>query len=179
MTVSGPRRGRSRLGLQLSDGVPRREWRRGGAARVATLSGWGPRRDGPRLGRQLSEEVVRRVQRRRGAAGASAIHSSKSHVGTDFDSGCDFCMETCDVYGGAELLLERRLFPVCGPRLCRPGHELRLIVWFVWVIGNVVYLTSSLQALFLWRDCASQRRRAPVRRDKSSWERGGACPRGR
>ena len=52
----------------------------------------------------------------------------EDHVGTDLNSGCNPWMETCDVYGGAELLLERRLFPVCGPRLCRPGLRPRLVV---------------------------------------------------
>ena len=37
-------------------------------------------------------------------------------------------MESCDGHGGAALLLEHRLFPVYGPRLCRPRLELQLSV---------------------------------------------------
>ena len=47
--------------------------------------------------------------------------------GFDLDSGCNPWMESCDVYGGAAMLLMRRLFPVCGPRLCRPRLELQLL----------------------------------------------------
>ena len=60
-------------------------------------------------------------------------------------------METCDVYGGTELLLERRLFPACRPRLGRPGHELQRTVCLFGSLVNVVFLTSTLQALFLWQ----------------------------
>ena len=71
----------------------------------------------------------------------------ENRVGTDLDSGRDLWMETCDVYGGTELLLERRLFPACGPRLDRPVDSF----FFGGSLVNVAYLTSTLQALFLWQ----------------------------
>ena len=73
------------------------------------------------------------------------------HVGTDLVSGCDLWMEICDVYSDTELLLERRLVPACRPRLGRPGHELLQTVCMFGVLVNVAYLTSTLQALFLWQ----------------------------
>ena len=47
------------------------------------------------------------------------------------------------------MLLERRLLPFCGPRLCRPGLELRLVVHLLGLCF-VVDFTTSLQALSLW-----------------------------
>ena len=41
--------------------------------------------------------------------------------------GYDFWMGSFDVNGGAVVLLERRLFPVCGPRQCRPQLGLQLL----------------------------------------------------
>ena len=72
------------------------------------------------------------------------------------------------MYGGAALLLERRLFPVCGPRLCRSGLELRLVVRLFGSCLISIFDHFSTGTLPLAGSGASRSRRAAAEVTSSS-----------